>query len=433
MPYKIKSIHAHEILDSRGSPTVHVSVLTSGGNIGSASVPSGASTGTHEALELRDGDKKRYRGKGVLKACANVNGPLAKLLVGHDVRAQRELDTSLIRRDGTKNKSRIGANAILGVSMAVAHAAAKATRLPLYSYLRHAFRELRYPNYRLPNTFMNFVNGGLHADTDLDVQEIMAIPLGDIPVRERIRIGAEVFHALGGLLRKEKLDTDLGNEGGYAPRFGSTERALTLFTEAIRLAGYVPGKDVALGLDTAASEIYDVKRKKYVWKTDGLTMTASQLAERYLRWLKAYPIYSIEDPFAEDDWASWVAWTKKMQKFHPAKPVKGQSNVPLVIGDDLYVTDVVRIKKGIRLGATNAVLIKPNQIGSLSETIDAITFAQAHGQKIVVSHRSGETCDTTIADLAVAVNADAIKTGSVARSERVAKYNRLIEIEEEVG
>ncbi len=428
MPYTIKAIHAHEILDSRGNPTVNVSVLLSGGITGSASVPSGASRGSHEAHELRDGDPKRYRGKGVLKACANASGPIAKALQGRDVRKQREIDRLMCELDGTKNKSKLGANAILGVSLAVARAAARVARLPLYAYLRHPFK-LQFTNYKLPLPFMNFVNGGLHADTDLDLQEIMVIPIGQKLFRERVRAGAEIFHALGARLKKAGLDTDLGNEGGYAPRFGSTERALDFVVGAVADAGYVRGKDVALGLDIAAAEFYNAKTKRYIWKTDKLRLTADALANRYGAWLKKYPLMSIEDLFAEDDWPAWQKFTKKM--IHYRLPATGHQ--PWIIGDDLFVTDTKRLEKGIKLGAANAILIKPNQIGTLSETIDAILLAQEHGYKVVISHRSGETCDTTIADLAVAVNADAIKTGSVARSERVAKYNRLIEIEEEIG
>lgn len=421
MSYKIKTIHAHEILDSRANPTVNVSVLLSGGVMGIASVPSGASTGTHEAVELRDGNMRRYRGKGVERACANVNGPIAEALAGKDARKQREIDALMCRLDGTKHKSRLGANAILGVSLAVARAAAKAVRVPLYAYLRHPFR-LELADYRLPIPMMNFVNGGLHADTDLDLQEIMVVPTGPRLTRERVRVGAEIFHALGARLKKAGLDTDLGNEGGYAPRFGSSERALDLVCEAIRAAGYTPGKDAGIALDVAASGLYQKKTKQYVWKTDKLRLTPAALADRYRAWFKKYPFFSIEDPFHEDDWSAWQKFTKQAVRERP-----------WIIGDDLFVTNVERLKKGIKLGVANAILIKPNQIGTLSETIDAILLAKKHGYKVIVSHRSGETCDTTIADLAVAVNADAIKTGSVARSERVAKYNRLIEIEEEIG
>lgn len=423
MSWKIKTIHAHEILDSRGNPTVQVSVLLRGGAMGTASVPSGASTGSHEALELRDNDPKRFGGKGVLKACANVNGTLAKLLHGKDSREQRLIDGLMIKCDGTINKSRLGANAILGVSLAVAHAAAREARLPFYAYLRKAF-DLPYSDYRLPMTMMNFVNGGLHADTDLDIQEIKVIPIGASTLRERVRMTTEIFHAIAGVLKKRGLDTDLGDEGGYAPRFQGTENAFDCVVAGMKAAGYKPGTDVAIGIDVAANELYDAKKKQYVWKTDKVRGDASALMKRYEAWMKKYPLISIEDPFAEDDWAAWQAFTETQKK-------KGKRS-PWIIGDDFFATNSARLQKGITLGVANAVLVKLNQVGSLSETMDIILLAQEHDYRVVVSHRSGETCDTTIADLAVAVNADAIKTGSVARSERVAKYNRLMEIEEEM-
>ncbi|MBI4280697.1 phosphopyruvate hydratase, partial [Candidatus Uhrbacteria bacterium] len=360
---------------------------------------------------------------GVLVACARVNGPIAKLLVGKDCRRQAEIDDLMIKGDGTAQKSRWGANAILGVSLAVARAAAVTLRLPLYSYFRHAFPALRSRDYRLPLAFMNFVNGGRHADTDLDVQEIMIVPVGNRQFHERVRLGTEIFHALGLLLKKHRLDTDLGDEGGYAPRWGGTERALDLVMQAIRQARCRPAKDVKIGLDVAASELYDLKKKRYHWKGDRRSFSADQLGKRYLRWTQKYPLAFLEDPFAEEDWQAWQTFTKQAAAKKP----------PLwVMGDDLFVTNAKRLKKGISLGAANAIIIKPNQIGTLTETVEAIRLAQHHGYRVIVSHRSGETCDTTIADLAVASGADAIKTGSVARSERVAKYNRLMEIEEEL-
>ncbi len=424
----IKSIKAHEILDSRGDPTVQVSVTLQNGAIGTASVPSGASTGSHEALELRDGDAKRYRGKGVLAACANVNRVIAKKITGMDATKNRTIDEVMIKLDGTKNKSKLGANAILGVSLACAHAAAKASNLPLYRYLRHAYK-LQATSYKLPTPMLNFMNGGTHADTDLNIQEFMVIPTGQKLFREKVRVGSEIFHALGGVLHAEKLDTDLGNEGGYAPRLGSNERALTLFVSAIKKAGYRPGIDAALGMDIAASEVYDSRKKEYAWSADKKKFTAPQFSKLFESWFKKYPLISIEDPFAEDDWEAWTAFTRKIKDLR----FKIKDATPWVIGDDLFVTSKERLAKGIKLGAANAVLIKVNQIGTLSETMDTIALAQKNKYAVIISHRSGETCDTTIADLAVAVNADAIKSGSVARSERSAKYNRLMEIELELG
>lgn len=428
MSHKIKSIHAHEILDSRGDPTVQVSVLADGGIMGTASVPSGASTGSHEARELRDGDMKRYRGKGVLKACANVNRVIARKVIGMDVCKQRALDAVMLKLDGTKNKSKLGANAILGVSLAVAHAGAKTTDFPLYRYLRMAYG-LRLTAYRLPIPMMNFMNGGKHADTDLDIQEFMIIPMGQKLFREQIRVGSEIFHVLRDVLRAQGLDTDLGNEGGYAPRLGSNERALKLCVEAIKKAGYRPGVDAALGMDIAANESYDKKKKDYVWSADKKRFTVPALSKLFETWFKKYPLISIEDPFYEDDWEAWSAFTKKLSAFSFQRSAFRE---PWIVGDDLFVTNKERLAKGIKLGAANAVLIKVNQIGTLSETMDTIALAQKNKYAVIISHRSGETCDTTIADLAVAVNADGIKTGSVARSERSAKYNRLMEIEEEL-
>ena len=419
----IDMIHAHEILDSRGNPTLKVSVMLKDGTVGSASVPSGASTGIHEALELRDGDKKRYGGKGVLKAVANVNTKIAKILVGKNIFDQRAIDDSMRMLDGTMNKSRLGANAILGVSLACAHAGAKAKRMPLYRYVRWAF-ELDRTNttngtYKLPYPTMNILNGGRHADWAIDLQECMIIPQQK-KFRERLRCGVEVFHALADVLKKRGFSTQVGDEGGYAPKLKKNEDALKMILEAIRKADYVAGKDVLLGMDVASSEFYDEKTKRYVMHTDQRTLTAAQLIKMYETWIKKYPLSLIEDPMSQDDWENWVAATNVLGK------------KTTIVGDDFFVTNAERVKKGIEMGAANAVLIKVNQIGTLSETIDTILLAQQHGYKIVVSHRSGETEDTTIADLAVAVNAEHIKTGSLSRSERLAKYNRLLEIEEEL-
>ncbi|MBI4591997.1 phosphopyruvate hydratase [Candidatus Uhrbacteria bacterium] len=415
----IESIHAHEILDSRGNPTLNVTVLLRDGTSGSASVPSGASTGDHEALELRDGDKKRFHGKGVLKAVANVHKKIAPKLIGMDVTRQRDIDALMMELDGTMNKSKLGANAILGISLACAHAAARAKKLPLYAYIRKTF-DLPLSGWRLPVPTMNVLNGGAHAGWILDFQEFMIVPLQK-KFRERVRCGAEVFHELGGLLKKKGFSTLKGDEGGYAVALKTNEDAFKFIMTAIKAAGYVPGKDVVLAMDPAVSEIYNDKTKRYELKREGKSLTSDEMIAMWERWVKKYPIVSLEDGLDQDDWDGWVQLTKRLGK-----------NVALV-GDDLLVTNVGRLAKAIEMKAGNAILIKLNQIGTLSESIDAIMLAKQYGWKINVSHRSGETEDTTIADLAVAVNADFIKTGSLSRSERLAKYNRLMEIEEEIG
>jgi enolase len=419
MSHKIESIHAHEILDSRGNPTVEVSVLLEDGTSAAASVPSGASTGVHEALELRDGDKKRYGGKGVLKAVHNVNATIAKALVGMDVTGQRKIDNAMLMLDGTANKKKLGANAILGVSLACAHAGAKAKKMPLYKYLRWVF-DLKQKGWRLPIPTMNILNGGAHAGWILDFQEYMVVPKQKF-FRERVRCGAEIFHALGKLLKSKGFSTLVGDEGGYAVPLPSNEAALKMIVEAIRSAGYKPGGDVMVAMDPATSELYDPKKKIYKLRVDKKTMTTDKMIAMWSEWIKKYPFESLEDGLAEDDWEGWIKLTAKLGK-----------QLPLV-GDDFFVTNVERLREGIKRKAGNAILIKVNQIGSLSETMDTILLAQQNKFKISVSHRSGETTDTTIADLSVAVNADYIKTGSLSRSERLAKYNRLMEIEEEVS
>lgn len=418
MKTSIASVHAHEILDSRGNPTVHVTVALEGGALGSASVPSGASTGTHEALELRDGDPKRYDGKGVLKAVHNVNTTLKKAVLGMNGTRQREIDERMIDLDGTGNKSRLGANAILGVSLACAHAGAKASGLPLYKFLRAAY-DIRHKTYRLPIPTMNVLNGGAHAGWILDFQEFMVMPMQK-KFKDRYRCGSEVFHALGALLTKKGLSTLKGDEGGYAAKLKSNEEALVFIMEAIRAAKYKPGRDVFLAIDPAVSELYQPKRHQYQLKSDHKTFSREQMIERWETWVKKYPIISIEDGLDQDDWEGWAELNRRLGK-----------KVTLV-GDDFLVTNVARLSKAIEMKACNAILIKLNQIGTLTEAIDAILLAQQAKYKISVSHRSGETCDTTIADLAVAVNANYIKSGSLSRSERLAKYNRLVEIEEEV-
>lgn len=420
MKEKISLVHAHEILDSRGNPTLNVTVLLSNGSRGSASVPSGASTGIHEALELRDGDKERYRGKGVLKAVRNVNTKIQKIVRGMDVFDLQGIDDAMRIADGTVNKHKLGANAILGVSMACARAGAKRVHLPLYVHLRemYGFDEKKY---KLPTPLMNVFNGGSHADTNLDMQEFIVIPHKWTKFSRKLQAGSEIFHALGDVLRADGLDTDVGNEGGYAPNVGKTEQALEYLVKAIKKAKYKPGKEVGLGIDVAASEFYNPKTKRYVLKTDRRKMTAKEMIDLMDAWNKKYPLISIEDPLDQDAWEDWTEFTKRLGKRM------------MVIGDDFYVTNPERIKRGIEEKCTNAILIKMNQIGTMSETMEAIALGKKHKQKIVVSHRSGETCDTTIADLAVAVNAEYIKTGAPSRSERLAKYNRLLEIEEELS
>lgn len=419
MSKKIEHIHAHEILDSRGNPTVHVSVMLQGGIVGSASVPSGASTGIHEALELRDNDPKRYGGKGVLKAVHNVNTKIRKALVGMDVTRQRAIDGVMLDLDRTVNKSRLGANAMLGVSLACANAGARAKKMPLYVYLRSIF-EVPHKTYRLPIPTMNVLNGGAHAGWCVDFQEFMVVPT-QRKFHERYRCGAEIFHALGDLLEAEGLSTLKGDEGGYAIAFKKNEDALKMLMRAIKKAGYKAGKEVFLAIDPAVSELYNEEDRCYHLKTEGEVATREQLIARWEQWVKTYPIVSLEDGLDQDDWDGWVELTKRLGK-----------QVALV-GDDFFVTNAERLHKGIEMKAANAILIKVNQIGTLSETIDTILLAQQHKYKVSVSHRSGETADTTIADLAVAVNADYIKSGSLSRSERLAKYNRLLEIEEELG
>ncbi len=419
MKEKIDVIHAHEILDSRGNPTLNVTVMLKNGVRGSASVPSGASTGIHEVLELRDGDKSRYRGMGVLKAVKNVNQIIAKQMRGHDVYDLIGLDNGMRILDGTVNKHKLGANAILGVSMAAAHAGARASRRHLYEYLRELY-SVPETKFRLPVPLMNVFNGGSHADTNLDMQEFIVVPHAFKTFSRKLQAGSEIFHALGDILKADGLDTDVGNEGGYAPDVGKTEQALEYLMKAIKKAKYKPGKQVGLGIDVAASEFFDAKTGKYLLKTDRRKLSAKDMTDLIYGWSKKYPFVSIEDPLDQDAWEDWVLFTERLGK------------KLLVIGDDFYVTNPERIQKGIDMKAANAILIKMNQIGTMSETMEAILLGKKYKQKIVISHRSGETSDTTIADLAVAVNAEYIKTGAPSRSERLVKYNRLLEIEEEL-
>jgi len=418
MNSKIKNIQAREILDSRGNPTVEVTVELTSGVIGAAKVPSGASTGVHEALELRDGDKKRYLGKGVLKAVNNVNKKIAPVLKGVDVWRQADIDHAMIELDGTENKKRLGANAILGVSLACARAGAAETKKPLYRYISGAYR-LRKIKPRLPYPMMNILNGGAHAAWSLDFQEFMILPKV-ASFKERVRAGSEIFHHLGKILKTKGYVTSVGDEGGFAPHLGKNQKAFDLIMEAIRAAKYRPGKDVFIAIDAAASEFYNPKTKKYDLKVEKKKLNASQMTALYRQWIKKYPLVSIEDGLSEDDWENWVEHTKELGK------------KIMLVGDDLFVTNARRLQKGIDMKVGNAILIKVNQIGSLTETIDTILLAKQAGYKVVISHRSGETSDTFIADLAVAVGAEYIKTGSLSRSERVEKYNRLMQIEQEL-
>lgn len=415
---KIKKIKAREILDSRGNPTLEATVFLDNSLEATAAVPSGASTGKHEAWELRDG-AKRYNGLGVLKAVQNVNTKINKLLAGQDVTRQRQVDEMMIKLDGTKNKSKLGANAILGVSLAAIKAGALVKDKPLYRYIRESY-DLKLKGYYLPQPMFNIFNGGKHADTNLDFQEFMIMPLKPKEFKEKVRVGSEIFHKLAKVLMAKGLDTDLGNEGGYAPNIGQSRWAIKLILEAIKGAGYKPGEDVGLALDVAASELYDAKKKKYRLKTDRKNLNSLSMIKLYEKWLKDYPIISIEDGLAEDDWLNWQVLTKILGK------------KAMLVGDDLFVTNIKRLEEGIEKDVANAILVKVNQIGTLSETIDCINLARRHKYDIIISHRSGETLDTTIADLAVAVNAGYIKAGSLARGERVAKYNRLMAIEEEL-
>ena len=412
----IASIVGREVLDSRGNPTVEVDVLLEGGAVGRAAVPSGASTGEHEALELRDGDKKRYLGKGTLKAVKNVNEIIAEHLEGLDATEQVAIDRAMLQLDGTKTKSKLGANAILGVSLAVAKAAATAMGMPLYKYVGG-------PNAKvLPVPMMNIINGGAHSDAPIDFQEFMIMPKGAPTFREALRYGAEVFHALKKILHDRGLSTAVGDEGGFAPTLKSADDALAVISQAVEKAGYKLGKDIFIALDVASSEFFDKDKKKYVFKkSDKSVRNAEELVAYYQGLQKKYPIISIEDGCAENDWAGWKKLTEAMG-------AKTQ-----LVGDDLFVTNVEFLRKGIDMGVANSILVKVNQIGTLTETLDSVELAHRYGYTSVLSHRSGETEDSTIADLAVATNCGQIKTGSLSRSDRIAKYNQLLRIEQELG
>jgi enolase len=412
----IIDVHARQILDSRGNPTVEVEVITENGQMGRAAVPSGASTGKHEAVELRDGDKKVYMGKGVLKAVENVNKKIAKELQGIDVFEQNLIDKAMIDLDGSENKGNLGANAILGVSLAVAKAAAAESRQPLYRYIGGVNANT------LPIPMMNILNGGAHADNKIDFQEFMIMPLGASSFSEALQMGTQVFHNLKTVLKKKGYSTNVGDEGGFAPNIGSNVEAIETVLTAIETAGFTPGKDIWIAMDAAASEMYDSKTQTYNFhKSSGEKLTSDEMVKYWVDWANKYPIVSIEDGLDEDDWAAWEALTLAI------------GNKVQLVGDDLFVTNVKRLQQGIDKNIANSILVKVNQIGSLTETINAVSLAQNSGYTSVMSHRSGETEDTTIADLAVALNCGQIKTGSASRSDRIAKYNQLLRIEEELG
>ncbi len=412
---QIARIQARQILDSRGNPTVEVEVITESGFFGRAAVPSGASTGVHEAVELRDGDKTKYLGKSVEKAVNNVNTAINEELTGYDVQDQNGIDEAMIRLDGTDNKGKLGANAILGVSLAAARAAAASTGQDLFRYIGGVNANT------LPVPMMNILNGGSHADNKIDIQEFMIMPVGATSFSEALRMGAEVFHNLKNVLKKSGHSTNVGDEGGFAPNLGSNEEAIEVVLEAVNQAGYKPGEDIVIALDAAASEFYNKEKKVYEFESTGQTYTNVQLADFWKEWVGKYPIVSIEDGFDEDDWEGWNALYKAV------------GDKVQLVGDDLFVTNVKRLQRGIDEGSANSILIKVNQIGTLTETINAVQLATQNQMTSVISHRSGETEDNFIADLAVALNTGQIKTGSASRSDRVAKYNQLLRIEETLG
>ena len=435
---KIKKLIAREILDSRGNPTVETRVFLENGMTAKASVPAGASTGVHEAYELRDQDKRRYGGLGVLKAVANVNTKINEALKGQDVSGQEKIDEIMIKLDGTDNKKKLGANAILSVSLSCARAGASAKKMELYEHIATNYK-LQITNYKLPIPCFNIFNGGKHADTNLDFQEFMIVPLrgntrmatnpacggtnGHELNKEKflarqVRMGAEIFHELGRVLKEAGYDTDVGNEGGYAPDINSSVQAIELILAASQRAGYKPGKDIGIGIDVGSSELYQKNKRQYIFKLDQAQYTSRTLVGLYYEWFRKFPIVSLEDGLAEDDWEGWQVLTEEL------------GSELMLIGDDLFVTNINRLRQGLKAKAANAILIKPNQVGTLSETIACIKLAQKHNYKIMVSHRSGETNDDFIADLAVAVGAEYIKAGSLSRGERLVKYNRLMEIEE---
>ena len=430
---KITKIHAREILDSRGNPTVEVEVELESGTKAVAAVPSGASTGTYEALELRDGDAGRYGGLGVLKAVENVNTSLQKAVVGMDVLDQEKIDKKMIEIDGTENKTNLGANAILGVSLAVCRAAAIESELPLYEYINKKFKiqsASRRTKFAIPTPMFNVLNGGMHSDSGLSIQEYKVIPNGIETFKEQYRAGSEIFHKLKKIIASKGQITSVGDEGGFAPKLESNSEPLELINKSIEEAGYKSGSQVNIGIDAAASSFYDEKENKYIFKPENATLTREMLINMYNEWIQKYNVISVEDGLNENDWEGWRAMNEKLVDLGTKSP--SGDLVPLIIGDDLLVTNVKRLKKAIEEKACSAVLIKVNQIGTLTETIDCIKLAKKNKMKTVISHRSGETTDDFIADLAVGTNADFIKSGSLSRGERICKYNRLLRIEEEI-
>ena len=429
MANKIKKIQAREILDSRGNPTIEVEVVLDNKIKAKASVASGASTGEFEALELRDGDKLRYNGKGVLLACENVNQKISKALIGQSIVSQKKIDNMMLELDGTENKSNLGANAILGVSLACAKAGAKAANKPLYEYINSSFK-FQVSSFKFPIPMFNIINGGKHADSGLAIQEFMIVPVGIKTAREKIRAGSEIFHGLKKILSANNYSTGVGNEGGFAPKLKSNTEAFDLIGEAVEKAGYKKGEDVFFAIDAAANSFFISEDNKYVLKPENISLNHQRLIALYSEWIKKYPLFSIEDGLNEEDWEGWKEMSQKSIK---SKVHKVKSQGLMIVADDLTVTNVKRLEKAIENKCANAIIIKPNQIGTLTETINCVKTAQKAGWKIIVSHRSGETCDDFIADLAVAVGADFLKAGSLSRGERLAKYNRLMEIEEEIG
>jgi len=420
--YKILKINAREILDSRGNPTVEAEVILDCGILARASVPSGASVGEHEALELRDKDKKRYGGMGVTKACENINTKISRKLKGTDILGQQEIDHAMIRLDNSSNKSSLGANAMLAVSLACCRAGAIVSNLELYKYIQKCYKLDRIS--KIPTPMFNVFNGGKHADTNLNIQELMIVPVGIKDFVEQVRAGAEIFHALANVLREHNLDTDVGNEGGYAPNINSTMQALDMILTAIERAGYEADKQIGLAIDVGASELYDAEKRLYVFDLDDNYLIADQLISLYQDWANYYPIFSIEDGLAQDDWENWEELNKEFIRF---KPLVNKHKM-LIVGDDLTVTNTERLQAAIKRKACNAVILKPNQIGTLSESIEFAKMAKTSDIKIITSHRSGETCDDFIADLAIAIGSDFVKFGSLSRGERVSKYNRLMKI-----
>jgi len=423
MPNKIKKIQAREILDSRGNPTVEVRVVLDNKIMAKVSVASGASTGEFEALELRDEDKSRYGGRGMLQVCKNVNKKISKALIGQSATNQKKIDKIMLKLDGTEDKSNLGANAILGVSLACARTGAMAANKPLYKYIS---KKYQIPNtkYQIPIPMFNILNGGKHADSGLSIQEFMIVPIGIKTTKEKIRAGSEIFHNLKKILSGLGYSTGVGDEGGFAPKLDNNTKAFDLIGEAVEKAGYESGKDIYFAIDAAANSFFIPNDKKYVLKPENISLDNNRLISLYLEWIEKYPLISIEDGLNEEDWGGWRMLNSKF---------KVQSSKLMIVADDLTVTNVKRLKKAIEKKCANAIIIKPNQIGTLTETIECVKIAQEAGWKIIVSHRSGETCDDFIADLAVAVRADFLKAGSLSRGERLAKYNRLMEIEEEIG